>query len=234
MVKNHIKRINAPKRWDILRKQGKFISRPNPGRDFLMSISLNTALKEMLGKTNTTKESKYLIKHKGVMVNAVRRYDEKFPVGFMDVITLPDTAEHFRLIVNASGMLEFHKISPAEAELKISKVATKRKLKTGLVQVNCTDGRNFRMKDKDAEKLSANDTILYSLKGQELKDVLKMEKGALVYLYKGKHTGTAVKIKDFKESNILFNIGEDVFETKRQYAFVVGKDKPVVSLPFHR
>nr|MCK4930221.1 30S ribosomal protein S4e [Nanoarchaeota archaeon] len=60
--------------------------------------------------------------------------------------------------------------------------------------------------------------------------VFKLEKGALVYLYKGKHAGQLVVIDDFKGNNIVFKINKDVFETKKAYAFVVGKDRPVISL----
>lgn len=233
MVKNHIKRINAPKSWDILRKDDTFISRPNPGRDMSFCISLNSAVKDVLGKVNTTKETKYLIKYKGLLVNGVRRHDEKFPLGFMDVLTLPDVKEHYRLLVNEKGKLFLHQISEAEAGIKLSKISNKRQLTSGVLQVNCTDGRNFLFKEKDASMMKdagINDTIIYSIPEQKLQDVFKLQKGALVYLYKGKHIGHVVNVEDFKEGNILFKLGSDTYETKKTYAFVIGKDRPAVSL----
>ncbi|MBN2141700.1 hypothetical protein JW711_00055 [Candidatus Woesearchaeota archaeon] len=230
MVKNHIKKINAPKSWNILRKDTKFISRPNPGRRLALATSLNTCLKDMLGKTKTTKESKYLIRYNKVIVNGVQRFDEKFPVGFFDVLSLPESNESFRMIVNAKGQLELVKITEAESKVKISKVANKVLQKGGKVQVVCTDGRSFLMTTSEAAKLSTNDTLVYSIPNQKLTDTIKLEKGSLVFLYKGKHTGLLVKVEGFKAGNILFHNGNEEMETKKSYAFVVGKDKPAITI----
>jgi small subunit ribosomal protein S4e len=233
MTKNHIKRLNAPRRWDILRKDTTFISRPNPGRDLSMCISLNTVLKDMLGKADNTKESKYIIKYRGVLVNGVRRYDEKFPVGFLDVVSFPELKESYRLLVNDQDKLFLHKVPDSEANLKLSKISDKKQIKKGAVQINCGDGRNFLFKSDDAvlKEAGLNDSVVYSLPEQKFKNILKMEKGALVYLYKGKHTGLVVNIEDYKQNNILFKLDGDLFETKRAYAFVIGKDSPIISIP---
>lgn len=232
MTKNHLKRINAPKRWNVLRKSYKFITRPNPGRDLSLSVSLNTVLKELLKKTKTTKESKYLIKEKGVLVNGKRYYDEKFPVGFLDVVGFPSLKEYYRLLVNEKNKLFMLKISEEEAKLKLSKVLDKKQLSKDVEQINCSDGRNFISKSTEpfSREVNTNDSLLYTLPDQKIKQVLKLEKGALVYLYKGKHAGQLVVIDDFKGNNIVFKINKGVFETKKAYAFVVGKDKPVISL----
>lgn len=232
MVKSHMKRIKAPKRWDVLRKSHKFITRPNPGRNLSLSISLNTVLKEMLGKTKTTKESKHLIKNQGVLVNAKRRYDEKFPVGFLDVVTISSLKEHYRLLVDKKENLFMLQIGEEEAKLKLSKILNKKQLPKGRTQINFSDGRNLLL-EKDSALLkdaNTNDSVLYTSPDQKVRQVLKLEKGALVYLYMGKHTGLIVKVDEFDRDNIVFKEGKDVFETKKAYAFVVGKDKPVISV----
>jgi small subunit ribosomal protein S4e len=233
MVKNHIKRMNAPKKWDVLRKETTFVSRPNPGRDMNLCLSLNTAMKDMLGKSQNTKESKYIIRYRGVLVNGTRRYDEKFPVGFMDVITFPEIKESYRLLVNQKNKLFLQKINDAEAGIKVSKISDKKQVARGMVQVNCSDGRNFLFKADEpvARELKLNDSIVYTLPEQKFKELIKLEKGALVYLYKGKHIGRIVKAIDFKGSDIIFKLDEITFETKRAYAFVIGKETPVISLP---
>lgn len=235
MAKNHIKRINAPKRWNILRKNNTFISRPNPGRSLDLTLALNTVLKEMLGKTKTTKETKYLLKNQGVLVNGTRRWDDKFPVGFLDVVTMPTSDEHFRLIVNSQNKLELVSIPSSEATLKISKVSNKTHLKNGMFQINCSDGRNFRFKkdDKLVKEIATNDAIVYSIPDQKVKETLKLQKGSLVFLYNGKHIGQLVQVADFKGSNIVFKLNDEMLETKKSYAFVIGKDKPVITVVHH-
>jgi small subunit ribosomal protein S4e len=228
-----MKRINAPKKWEVLRKETTFISRPNPGRDINLCLSLNTVMKDLLGKSQNTKESKYIIRYRGVLVNGTRRYDEKFPVGFMDVITFPDIKESFRLLVNQKNKLFLQKISDAEAGMKVSKISDKKQVAGGMIQVNCSDGRNFLFKADEAvaKELKLNDSIVYTIPEQKFKELIKLEKGALVYLYKGKHIGRIVKAVDFKGSDIIFKLDDITFETKRAYAFVVGKETPAISLP---
>jgi hypothetical protein len=58
-----------------------------------------------------------------------------------------------------------------------------------------------------------------------------MEKGAIVYLYKGKHIGHTVKIDDFEGNNIIFKLDGESFETKKAYAIVMGKESPAISVP---
>ena len=77
MTNNHLKRIKAPRTWQIFRKAYKFISRPNPGgHSYELAVSLNTFLKELAGVSQTTKDTKYLLTHKGVEVNGKRKRDE--------------------------------------------------------------------------------------------------------------------------------------------------------------
>lgn len=232
MTKNHIKRINAPRRWDVARKSHTFITRPNPGRDLSLCISLGTVLKELLGKAKTTKEAKYIIHKEQVLVNQKRRYDDKFPVGFMDVVSLPSLNEHYRLLVNQKDRLFLLKINEAESKLKLSKIMCIKNLSGEIVQLNCSDGRNFLFKKGDMllKEVKKNDSLLYTLPEQEIKSHLKMEKGCLAYLYKGKHVGNLVRVEDFKGENIVFKMGDEVFETKKTYAFVVGRDKPIISM----
>lgn len=232
MVEDHLKRINAPKRWNILRKGFKFITRPNAGRDFSLCIALNTVLKELLNKTQTTKESKYLIRNKGVLINWKPVFDEKYPVGLFDVISFPATSENYRLLVNQKNKLFLLKIRDDDAKLKLSKVWNKKNLPKGIVQINCSDGRNFMMKANDPllKDISINDSIFYTIPEHKIKQVIKLEKGSIVFLYKGKHIGQTVTVNDFKRENIFFELGNETFETKKVYAFAVGKDKPAVFL----
>jgi small subunit ribosomal protein S4e len=189
-------------------------------------------LKEMLGKAHTTKESKYLIRNKGVMVNSQYVYDEKYPVGFLDVVTFPVTDENYRLLVNEENVLSLLKIKNDEAKFKLSKVWNKKDLSKDIVQINCSDGRNFQLKASDPvlKELKIFDSILYTIPDHQIKQVLKLEKGALVFLYKGKHIGKVVPVEDFKGANIIFKIDGESFETKKAYAFVVGKDRPVITI----
>ena len=52
----------------------------------------------------------------------------------------------------------------------------------------------------------------------------------LAYLIGGKHIGSAGIIESVDGSKIKIKLGKDVYETAKRYAFVLGKDNPVVAL----
>jgi small subunit ribosomal protein S4e len=229
MVKNHMKRIRSPRTWNILRKTSKFVSRPNPGRSFDMAISLNTILKEFIGKTKTTKESKFLIKNKEVLVNSVARNDEKFPVGFLDVVSFPKEKEHYRLLINNKNKLVVNKIDQKEANLKLSKVSNITQLSKDKTQINCTDGRNILVKpsDKNLKETSINDSLLIDMEKNQIVEVIKLQKGSQVFLYKGRHVGSLVKVEHIEGNHIFFKEEDQEFETRKLYALSVGKDNKI-------
>jgi len=62
MTKNHLKRLNTPKTWKILRKEEKFVTRPNSGAHKQeLGMSINTFFKTVLKRTITTKDTKTCI-----------------------------------------------------------------------------------------------------------------------------------------------------------------------------
>ena len=57
-----------------------------------------------------------------VKVDNKVRTDSTYPAGFMDVITIEKTDEHYRLIFDVKGRFAVHRITPEEAKYKLCKV----------------------------------------------------------------------------------------------------------------
>jgi small subunit ribosomal protein S4e len=88
---------------------------PEPnGLIFLSSNSLKYAL--------NGREVKAIMMQRLVKVDGKVRTDTTFPAGFMDVISLEKTGEHFRLIYDTKGRFTVHRIQAEEAEFKLCKV----------------------------------------------------------------------------------------------------------------
>lgn len=235
MGKNHIKRLTSPKRWEVLRKEGKWITRPRPGTHRIsQSLSLNTILKEFLKLTKTTKETKHVLNGGKVKINGVVRKDNKFAAGLMDVITIEDIGANYRLIYNEKGRLSLFPIKKPEAGIKPEKIIGKKSLKKNKLQINLGHGRNILETKKD---YNVNDTLVFDLNTGKVKDHLKLEKGAIIYITKGNKVGKVGIIKsidkktDLGPSKILFISGKGEFETLKDYALVIGKTKPIIALP---
>lgn len=57
-----------------------------------------------------------------IKVDGKVRTDSNFPAGFMDVITIEKTGEHFRLIYDVKGRFTIHRISAEEAKVSKPKI----------------------------------------------------------------------------------------------------------------
>lgn len=227
MVKRHLKRLNAPKTWDIARRGIRFTTKSNPGglkKDLTLPVA--TVLKYMLKLTGTIKETKHAVTCEEILINGVKINDYRYPVGFTDIVTITKTGAHYRLIVDRDAKLTLIPITKEEAGLKLIKIIGKRMVK-GKLQLNLLDGRNVFF---EKQHYKVGDSLLLTIPGNIVKEHLAFEKGALILLYRGKHIGRIGTLKNVTEKSITVQEGEHLFETKKDYALVVGKDKPLVKM----
>lgn len=227
MVKNHLKRIAAPKTWYIGRKESKFITRPMPGPHALHhAMALSVALRELLRVAKSAKESKKIIQHKDVFVDKRKRKDEKYPVGIMDIVEFPQLEEQYRILLDRKGRLTSVKADVKEAATKLARIESKTKISGGKTQLNLLDGRNIIV---DKDPYSTGDTLQLSLPDQKILDHFKPEKGALLMLIGGKHSGKIAAIEEVSKDKIIIKVAKNqTMETLKKHAFVIGKDKPAL------
>ena len=84
-----LKRSMAPDFWGITKKQKRFVTRPRSGpHNSKSSMTLTVLLRDILKKTRTYNESKYVINEGNIHVDGKIRRDTHFPVGLMDVIEI--------------------------------------------------------------------------------------------------------------------------------------------------
>lgn len=228
MVKRHLSRLNMPKNWPIKRKGTKWITKSNPGpHPLYRSISLNLTVKEMLGYAKLTREVKKILNNKEILIDKKIRTDHKFPVGLMDTIEVSKTNQYFRLLLNKKSKFVLLPIKKEESGIKPCKIINKTVLKNKKIQLNLYDGKNIIV-DKDVYKVG--DTLILDLEKKNIKNSIKLEKGSLVYLTGGKHTGFVGTIKDIYSSNslypnkIVFIADNQKYETLRKYAFVINNE----------
>ena len=234
MVKNHISRLNAPKSWTLLRKETKWIARPLPGpHPINRSITINMVLKDLLGYAKTTREVRTILNKGLVKVDGTVRKNHKFPVGIMDVISFEETKEYFRVLLNKKGKIILLPIKKEESTLKPRKIINKTSLKKNKIQVNFFDGINLILKKG---KFNTNDTVVFDLSKKETKEILPLEKGALIFIIDGKQVGKIGIVKEVEKRNgtqpaqIIFTEDKNEMRTLKEYAFVIGKNKPVISI----
>ncbi|MGV8162945.1 MAG: hypothetical protein ACP5N2_06465 [Candidatus Nanoarchaeia archaeon] len=226
MVKNHIKRVAAPKTWNILRKTTTFITKQNPGAHSKnYSIALNNLLKDMLKLTKTTKETKYVLTQQEVFVNGVRRKDNKAQAGFLDTVLIPAMNKAYRITIDRKGMLKAKEITPDQASELILKVTGKTKLSGGQIQVNTLNGFNIILSEAEAKKYKLGDTLIFIPKDHKIKTHLVLNKGAHAMIVTGKHANKFGEIVSITNGIIKIKTDKEEFETNKDYALILNKEK---------
>lgn len=234
-MSGHIHRLAAPKRYPILRKIAHYLIKVNPGPHSKKdSVPLLIALRDILKIVQTSREAKKVLNARKIYVDGVVRRDPKFPIGLMDVISIPDENKQFRVVFDKHGRISLIEIKDDEAKLKLCKIVNKKKIKGGKTQLNLHDGRNIIV---EKDEFKTGDSLLIEIPSQDIKKHLKFEKDVFVYITDGTHVGEFAKISDFKQMPgptpdrvVLTNPSGESFETLKKYVFVVGKEKPEVFL----
>ncbi len=220
----HLKRIAAPKTWPIKRKQNVWITKQNPGpHTSKTSISLNTVFKDLLKYTKTTRETKRILNDGKILVNQKPRKGIRFPLGVFDVLSLP-TGENFRLLYDRIGKFVLKPVKKEEAEILLYKIKDKTILKNKKIQLNFNDGTNLLV---PKDEYSVGDTIVME-KGK-IKFHFNFDDSSIVYVIGGKHIGTSGELKK-SENKYLVKTKKDSFLVLKEHIFVIGKDKPLITI----
>lgn len=224
-MKNHSKRLAAPRTWNIDRKEGIFTVRPNAGGHSLdKGLPLGIILRDVLKFALTMGEAKKILNGKHVLVDGKRRKDHRFIVGLFDILSLPDVKKHYRMMLDTKGRLNVVEIPSSESTIKPCKLVGKKMLAGGKMQFNFHDGKNI----KTDTKAKVGDTIVLSVPSLEVKEVLPLQKGSHVFLTKGKHSGGTGTLKEIKGNEAVYITEGKEVETAKEYLFVVRGKKAAV------
>ena len=232
--RKHLKRFKAPKMWPINIKEETWTTKSSAGPHALdKSIPLVMVLRDILGLASNTREAKIILNNGDVLVDGTPRKDHRFPVGFMDVISIPKLNKYYRIIPDYKGRLVLHEIDEKDSSFKLVSIENKTTLKGGKTQLNLHDGRNVIVEE---DEYKTSDVVLLSIPEQKIDDVIKFEIGSIALITGGKHIGELGKIdsinitKSSKSNTVLIETDEGSFLTLTKYVFVIGTDKPVISL----
>lgn len=230
-ARKQLKRLAAPKQIRILRKESAWTVRAAPGPHGLKnSIPLIVLIRDYLKLAGTALEARKILKEEQVFVDGRAVTEPKFAVGFMDIISIPKMERAFRIILDYKGRIEVQEIDK-KVDFKLAKVQNITQTTKGK-QLTLHDGRNIFTK----EAIKTGDVVKIEVPSQKILEHYPLKTGSVAYITGGMHAGETVKIKEIIEGTItrkkqvLFKSEDSEFTTPINYVFVVGKDKPVISL----
>ncbi len=233
-MSQHNKRYNAPtEKWGIPTKESFWAPSPAPGPHSAdTSIPLIVVLRDILRYTETSKEAEHILAERKVEVDGKVTTDKNRPVGLMDVISIPDISENYRVLFDQKGKFRLLSIDESQAGWKPVRIQDKTTLKGGITQYNLHDGTNIRT--EDGSKYKTKDVLKLQLPSRKILDSLEFGEGQMALVTGGDHIGELGTIKEYeviRGSQPNFVHFESGITTVEDYAFVVGKDKPIIEIP---
>merc|ERR1712167_554672 len=239
--KKHMKRLAAPKHWMLDKMGGTWAPRPSTGPHKLREcLPLILILRNRLKYALTKKEVQSILMQRHIKVDGKVRTDSNYPVGFMDVISIDKSDEHFRLMYDAKGRFILHRLNnknfPKEVQYKLCRVQRVALGAKGVPQINTHDGRTIRYPDPLAK---INDVVKVDIATNKAVDLMKFEVGVMAVVTKGQNQGrighvTVAKkhIGSFEIVHVKDSKGR-TFATRLSNIFTISNkdDEPQVSLP---
>ena len=230
----HLSRIAAPKIWQIPRKNRKWITRTKPGPYSLdSSINIDILLRYILKYGLTKRDIKKILNNKEIKIDNKIRQDQHFAIGLMDTISIEKLNKFYRLVLNKKGKFLLTEIAKEGSYIKPVKVINKTILPKNRIQLNLSDGRNIIV-NKDT--YSVSDTLVLDLNNNKIINHLPLKEGATIYLMGGTKLGSIGKIISVNKgigmqpAKITFSIDKETHETLKKFAYVIGVDKPIITL----
>lgn len=232
----HIKRLASPPAWHIPKKAAVWAPKPLPGpHGEDESIPLLLVLRDYLKVCARAAEAKRIIAAKEVLVDGAPAFNPKQAVGFMDVVSLPKLGQSYRVFFDHHGRVILHEVNASNAAWKLCRVENKTTITGGKTQVNLHDGRNFIVKEANAYK--TGDSVKLHVPDQKVMGHYALAKGSVAIITGGAHIGQVATVQDIEVTRspqpnlVSLKAGESGFSTVKPYVFVIGKDKPEITLP---
>jgi small subunit ribosomal protein S4e len=231
--RNRLKRLAAPRSWDISRKAQRFVFKPVPGpHPIEASYPLGVVVRDLASLATLSRELKFMMKTGKVTVDGRQRRTLSFPVGLFNVVSVPLEGVDFRLVPTPKG-LALTKVSGDEARTKLCSIASKTKVKGGHIQYGLHDGRSVV---DDALNLSPGDAVLIEVPSQKVLGQAKLAKGSLGLVLTGDRAGQLGKIADVKkgtisrEKMVKISLPSGDAEIPSRLVFPVGTDHPMITV----
>jgi len=234
--KKHLKRLAAPPSWMLDKLSGVYAPRPSAGPHKLReSFPIIVFPRNRLKYALNGREVKAIVRQRLIKVDNKVRTDPTYPTGFMDIISIEKSNEHFRILYDVKGRFTIHRVTPEESKYKLLKVKRVALGMRGVPHVVTHDGRTIRYPDP---LVRANDTIKFDLENNKMVDFLKFDVGAMCMVTGGRNIGRVGTIQR-RERHLgghdiihVKDANDRTFATRIINIFVIGDhSKSWVSLP---
>ncbi len=222
----------ASRKLKIPRKTNFWSVTPTPATHKKQdAIPMLILLRDYLKLGDKEREITRILNNNMVRVDGKIVKDRRFPVGFMDILSIENIDNDYIIMYDSKGKLVAKINQPENKGLKLFKVVKKTIVGNNKIQLGFHDGKTITTDRKD---IHTSDVLLMKVPDLEIVDVLKLAEGDKVFITGGSHVGELASIKsiEVKKSSIknMVYLNEG-FSTIKDYMFVVGTPKYTFKTP---
>jgi len=218
---------------------GVYAPRPRQGPHKLREcLPLQLVLRNKLKYALSGRECDVILgdKENHVKIDNKTRRDKKFPVGLMDVISIPKTGDNYRMLYDIKGRFTLTKLKGKdEQNIKLVKVKKRTMGPNKVPYIVTHDARCIRFPDPN---IHVFDTLKINLKTGAIMEVVKLEVGKNVFVTGGSNRGRVGTIVNRTRLQGAFDMvavkdkAGHSFNTRIDNCFVIGeKEKSMITLP---
>ena len=186
----HQKRLSAPKHYPIERKHYSYVSGMKGSRSNETAIPAVLFLRDVTEYAESEKEAKQIISNGQLLRNGERVRDVKEGIGVLDVVTLEEVDEAYRVIIEGDN-LRFVQVE--DSEKTIARVQDKKTEGDEFVY-HLHNGDNLRSENE----YSTGSSLLFNGDVEEV----KREEGTNVLVISGQHAGEVAELKELNRRNL--------------------------------
>jgi len=177
----HLTRAKTHTAMSHARKGVIYIARPLSHSS--SSISVIHAIRDVLKIASTAREVKLLVNEKKIKINGRVVRDVREPIHLLGIL---EADKRYIMTLMPTGK---YALVESKGTTRVAKVVGKKMLKNGVLQINFHDGTNAIKKAKDVQ---VGDSA--KLNNNEIIEFIKLDKGAKVFVYKGRSKGQEGKV----------------------------------------
>ncbi len=199
----HVKRSVVTNSIVIPRKKYKYYSKPLPGKHSDKSgVSILGFLRDVLKIAGNAREARYLIKNGHVSVDGRKINEEKYAVGFSDIVTVK--GDSFLVWLSEHGKITAVKQDGTVTGKKIKVMS--RHIGRGSKNILFTNDARNLVYDKD--DVQTNDSVVFDFAAGKIISKVPFEQGKHVIVFNGKNAGKTGTIKEINGRSVLI-LGTD-------------------------
>jgi len=237
-----LKRKPAPRFWPIHRKEDPWVIKPSSGPHSLENcLPLSLILRDILGIAETRKEAQTIIYQGNILVDGKVMKKDDFPIGLMDVISMPNANKYYRIMPSHKGLF-LNPINKEETGFKLSRIEDKATVSGG-VQLNMHDGSNILVKVADPKNHQEDiyqtfDVLKLNLPDKQIAERIELKEGNFAIITGGKNIGVKGKVVEInkaeakKRRNALVVVEDEKgtrYQTILDFVFSIGQTQPVIT-----